>query len=64
MDDEADKAYGATPERYVIIQEGKVAYEGERGPDYYKPEIVREWLEKWKSVGESCTNNNDKQKLF
>lgn len=56
IDDEADKAYGASPERLVILQGGKVAYEGERGPEYYKPEVVRDWLQAWK---ENIINNNE-----
>ena len=63
LDDEADKAYGAFPERLVIIQGGKVAYEGERGPEYYKPEVVREWLQAWK-IKSSILTKSDTSRLF
>ena len=49
MEDEADKAYGALPERLFIVQEGKIVYEGGMGPDHYDLTEVKRWLEKWKN---------------
>lgn len=45
MDDAANQAYGAWPERlYVIDVNGKIAYKGGPGPFQYKPQEVRGWL--------------------
>lgn len=45
MDDGANQAHGAWPERlYVIDANGKVAYKGGPGPFQYKPQEVRAWL--------------------
>lgn len=49
MEDEADKAYGALPERLFIVQQGKIVYEGGMGPYHYDLTEVRGWLEKWKN---------------
>lgn len=40
--------YCATPERLFIILDGKVVYEGAKGPVGYHLEEVDEWLKKWK----------------
>ena len=48
MDNAANIAYGAFPERLCIIQAGKVAYEGGLGPNYYKPEDIHDWLTNWR----------------
>lgn len=45
MDDGANIAYGAWPERlYVIDANGNVAYKGGPGPFQYRPQEVRAWL--------------------
>lgn len=45
MNDTANQAYGAWPERlYVIDGDGKIAYKGGPGPFQYKPQEVRAWL--------------------
>ena len=44
MDDNARLAYGAWPERLVVIENGTVEYYGAMGPFGYKPEEVRQWL--------------------
>jgi hypothetical protein len=45
MDDAADIAYAAWPERmYVIDTDGKIAYAGRRGPWGFRPDEVRRWL--------------------
>ena len=45
MNNAADKAYAAWPERFYIIDErGQIAYRGGMGPFDYKPEEVRAWL--------------------
>ena len=40
MDDATRLAYGAWPERLVIVEDGKIVYYGEQGPWGYKPEEV------------------------
>jgi hypothetical protein len=47
MNDEADHAYSAWPERlYIIDEHGRIAYAGGMGPFHYAPEEVRAWLAK------------------
>lgn len=44
MDDSARLAYGAWPERLVVVEDGVVQYYGDHGPWGYKPEELAEWL--------------------
>jgi hypothetical protein len=44
MDDGARTAYGAWPERLVVLEDDTVQYYGEHGPWGYKPEEVQNWL--------------------
>jgi len=45
MDNAANDAYAAWPERLYILDEGgKIAYRGGNGPFQYHPEEVRKWL--------------------
>jgi hypothetical protein len=47
MNNAADLAYSAWPERlYVIDEHGQIAYAGGMGPFNYDPEEVRAWLTK------------------
>jgi hypothetical protein len=47
MNNAADLAYSAWPERlYVIDEHGRIAYAGGMGPFNYEPEEVRSWLAK------------------
>jgi hypothetical protein len=47
MNNAADLAYSAWPERlYVIDEHGQIAYAGGMGPFNYDPEEVRAWLSK------------------
>ena len=47
MNDAADRAYSAWPERlYIIDEHGRIAYAGGIGPFNYDPEEVRAWLAK------------------
>jgi type I thyroxine 5'-deiodinase len=48
MANDAMVAYSAIPERLFIVLDGKVVYEGERGPTGYLLGEVKEWLNKWK----------------
>lgn len=40
--------YGALPERFYVLQAGKVVYKGSVGPWGYNPLEVRAFLEKMK----------------
>lgn len=44
MEDNANIAYGALPERLYAIEEGKVAYVGGQGPMNSSMNEAREWL--------------------
>ena len=45
MDNEADIAYNGWPERlYVLSADGKVAYQGGKGPYDFKPEELADFL--------------------
>ena len=44
MDNKANKAYGALPERLYILLNGKIAYMGGQGPFGYKIDEVEDWL--------------------
>ena len=45
MNNAADLAYSAWPERlYIIDEHGQIAYAGGMGPFNYEPEEVRAWL--------------------
>lgn len=44
MDDAANRAYGALFERLYVLQGGRVAYQGGRGPSDYRMDEVAAWL--------------------
>jgi hypothetical protein len=45
MENEADRAYNAWPERlYVVARDGSIAYKGGKGPYDFKPEELEEFL--------------------
>ena len=46
MNDDANLAYGALPERLYIIHDRKIAYEGGKGPISYNLEEMKEALDK------------------
>ena len=47
MNNAANDAYAAWPERlYVIDEGGRIAYKGGNGPFYYDSKEVRDWLAK------------------
>lgn len=50
MDDECNRAYGGLYERLYIVQNGVVAYQGNRGPAGFKVAEVEEWLNKYKNL--------------
>ena len=45
MDNAANDAYAAWPERlYIIDEQGHIGYKGGNGPFHYDPKEVRAWL--------------------
>ena len=48
MEDKANKAYGALPERLYILFNGKITYMGGQGPFGYKINEVEFWLKNHK----------------
>ncbi len=45
MDNAADRAYGAWPERlYVLSREGTIAYQGGKGPYGFDPAELEDFL--------------------
>lgn len=45
MNNAANDAYAAWPERlYIIDEQGRVSYKGGMGPFHYEPKEVRGWL--------------------
>ena len=47
LDNAVDKAYGGWPVRmYVVGKDGKIAYQGKRGPRGFKPKEGEEALKK------------------
>ncbi|XP_046861549.1 thyroxine 5-deiodinase-like [Xenia sp. Carnegie-2017] len=48
MDDNANVAFGALPERLYAIEDGKVAYVGGQGPMNSSMKAARDWLESYR----------------
>lgn len=47
MDDKAEKAYAAWPDRlYIVDKKGKIVYKGEKGPQGFKPLEMAKKLKK------------------
>ena len=49
MEDQANKMFGAYPDRLYIIYKGNVAYQSGYGPFGYKVEDLEEWLQTYKA---------------
>ena len=48
MEDKANKAYGALPERIYVLLNGKITYMGGPGPFGYKINELEDWLKNYK----------------
>ena len=48
MDDHANHAFAALPERIYVVLDGRIAYQGGLGPFDYKIEEVEKFLAKRK----------------
>ena len=49
MESNAERLYGALPERLYIVLDGVIVYAGGRGPFGYKVDEVKDWLKKFKA---------------
>lgn len=48
MENAANAAYGAYFDRLYVVQDGKVVYQGGRGPEGYRISELRDWLEEYR----------------
>lgn len=48
MENSSNAAYGAYFDRLYILQEGKIVYQGGRGPEGYRISELRDWLDQYK----------------
>ena len=47
MSDELNRAYGGLYDRLYVIHNGRVEYQGQRGPAGFRPGEVASWLRKY-----------------
>ncbi|CAG5866514.1 unnamed protein product [Menidia menidia] len=57
MENSTNAAYGAYFDRLYILQEGKVVYQGDRGPEGYRISELRDWLDQYRKSLEGGSNN-------
>lgn len=48
MENSSNSAYGAYFDRLYIVQDGKVVYQGGRGPEGYRISELRHWLDQYR----------------
>uniref|UniRef100_A0A3B3H9X2 Iodothyronine deiodinase n=1 Tax=Oryzias latipes TaxID=8090 RepID=A0A3B3H9X2_ORYLA len=56
MENSSNAAYGAFFDRLYILQEGKVVYQGGRGPEGYRISELRDWLDQYRKGMEKSNN--------
>lgn len=56
MENSSNAAYGAYFDRLYILQEGKVVYQGGRGPEGYRITELRDWLDQYRKTMEQSNN--------
>ncbi|KAF6721849.1 Type III iodothyronine deiodinase [Oryzias melastigma] len=56
MENSSNAAYGAFFDRLYILQEGKVVYQGGRGPEGYRISELRDWLDQYRKGMEKSSN--------
>jgi type I thyroxine 5'-deiodinase len=44
MENLAEEAFAAWPERLYVVDDGKIVYKGDVGPFGFKPDEVEQWL--------------------
>lgn len=49
MENESNAAYGAYFDRLYILHEGRIVYQGGRGPEGYRITELKEWLDQYRS---------------
>lgn len=54
MENSSNAAYGAYFDRLYVVQEGKVVYQGGRGPERYRISELKDWLDRYReSLGKA-----------
>ncbi|KAM7375963.1 hypothetical protein PAMP_005717 [Pampus punctatissimus] len=61
MENSSNAAYGAYFDRLYILQEGKIVYQGGRGPEGYRISELRDWLDQYR---ERLDNSELKENPF
>ncbi|KAG7224167.1 hypothetical protein INR49_019902 [Caranx melampygus] len=56
MENSSNAAYGAYFDRLYILQEGKIVYQGGRGPEGYRISELRDWLDQYRARLEKSKN--------
>lgn len=56
MENSSNAAYGAYFDRLYILQEGKIVYQGGRGPEGYRISELRDWLNQYRAQLEGSSN--------
>uniref|UniRef100_A0A668UQU7 Iodothyronine deiodinase n=1 Tax=Oreochromis aureus TaxID=47969 RepID=A0A668UQU7_OREAU len=56
MENSSNAAYGAYFDRLYILQEGKIVYQGGRGPEGYRISELRDWLNRYRDGLERSSN--------
>ena len=56
MENSSNAAYGAYFDRLYILQEGKIVYQGGRGPEGYRITELRDWLDQYREKLEKSSN--------
>lgn len=56
MENSSNAAYGAYFDRLYILQEGKVVYQGGRGPEGYRITELRDWLDQYRKKMEQSNH--------
>ncbi|CAI5696352.1 unnamed protein product [Oreochromis niloticus] len=56
MENSSNAAYGAYFDRLYILQEGKIVYQGGRGPEGYRISELRDWLNRYRDGLERSNN--------
>lgn len=56
MENSSNAAYGAYFDRLYILLEGKIVYQGRRGPEGYRISELKDWLNEYRKNLEKSTN--------
>lgn len=56
MENSSNAAYGAYFDRLYVLHEGKIVYQGGRGPEGYRITELRDWLDQYRKMMERSDN--------